>query len=154
MFQGFTYTLSIINCYGPYLHRDVFWNKDARGGLLALPNLILVGDLNLTLNTSEVWGSKAHLDLLGPFFTHLFADFNLVDVAPPCAGPSWRNGRSREDGIRKRLDHFFLSLNLIDLLPRHRVWYLLSMIFDHYPVLLEWKEDPTSSYLPFKFNHS
>ena len=53
-FRGSHITLSIINCYGPYLHRDVFWNKDARGGLLALPNLILAGDLNLTLKSSKV----------------------------------------------------------------------------------------------------
>ena len=87
-FRGSHILLSIINCYGPYLHPDTFWNEAARGGLLSLPNLILAGDLNLTLNASEVWGCKALLDPLGPFFTQLFADFNLVDVAPPCVGPT------------------------------------------------------------------
>ena len=51
--------LSILNCYGPYLHCDFFWNVAAWGGLPSLPNLILVGNLNLTLNVSEIWGSKA-----------------------------------------------------------------------------------------------
>ena len=51
-FRGSHTSLSILNCYGPYLNRDVFWNSSAQGGLLSLPNLILAGDLNLTLNAS------------------------------------------------------------------------------------------------------
>ena len=87
-FMGSHIPLSIINCYGPYLHCDTFWNEAVRGGLFSLPNLILAGDLNLTLNASKIWGCKALLGPLGPFFTQLFIDFNLVDVAPPCAGPT------------------------------------------------------------------
>ena len=54
----------------------------ARGGFLTLPNMILAGDLNLTLNVSKIWGSKAQLDPLGPYFTKLFSDHQLVDVPP------------------------------------------------------------------------
>ena len=53
-FRGSSFSLSILNCYGPYLNRDTFWNAVASGGLLSLPNLILAGDLNLTLNASEI----------------------------------------------------------------------------------------------------
>ena len=60
----------------------------ADGGLLSLPNLVLAGDLNLTLNASEIWGPRAHLDPLGSFFTNLFSEHHLVDVAPSCAGPT------------------------------------------------------------------
>ena len=67
MIHGSTFPLSILNCYGPYHNREIFWNSVASGGLLSLPNLILVGDLNLTLNVSEIWGSKAQLNPLGPF---------------------------------------------------------------------------------------
>ena len=76
-------------------------------------NLILAGDLNLTLNGSEIWGSKAQPDPLGPYFTKLFSDHHLADVAPSCAGPTWRNGRMGDEGICKRLDIFFLSFNLL-----------------------------------------
>ena len=58
-FRGSSISLSILNCYGPYHHRDAFWNSMARSGLLSLPNLILVGDMNLPMNGSEIWGSKA-----------------------------------------------------------------------------------------------
>ena len=39
------------------------------GGILDLPNLILAGDLIFTLDDAEIWGKKAHLDPLVPFFT-------------------------------------------------------------------------------------
>ena len=52
--RGSSLELSILNCYGPYLNRDSFWIAVANGGLLSLPNLILVGDLNLTLNALEI----------------------------------------------------------------------------------------------------
>ena len=66
--RGSSFELSILNCYGPYLNRDTFWSAVASAGLLSLPNLILAGDLNLTLNASEIWGSRAQLDPLGSFF--------------------------------------------------------------------------------------
>ena len=46
-----------------------------------------MGDLNLTLNGSNIWGSKSIPDPIGPFFTKLFSDHQLADVAPTCAGP-------------------------------------------------------------------
>ena len=120
LIRGSSLELSILNCYGPYHNRDIFWNFVEIGGILSLPNLVLAGDLNLTLNASEIWGSRALLDPLGPFFFKLFSDHHLVDVAPSYAGPTWRNGRMGEDGISKRLDRFLLSYPLLSSLPRHR----------------------------------
>ena len=91
----------------------------ARGGLLTLPNLILAGDLNLTLNGYEIWGTKEIPDPLGPFFTKIFSDHQLADVAPTCAGPTRRNGRLGDEGICKRFDRFLLSFHLVSLLTRH-----------------------------------
>ena len=89
----------------------------AFSGLLSLPNLILAGDLNLTLNASEIWGTRAQLDPLGPFFSKLFSDHHLVDVAPSYAGPTWRNGRMGEEGISKRLDCFWFPISSLALFP-------------------------------------
>ena len=52
-FRGSPTIFSILNCYGPYQYRDTFWKKVVDDGLLILPNLILAGDLNFTLNHRE-----------------------------------------------------------------------------------------------------
>ena len=59
------------------------------GGLLLLPNLVLAGDLNVTIGASKIWGNKADLDPLAHYFSQLIVDNGLVDLAPPCAGPTW-----------------------------------------------------------------
>ena len=87
-FQGMTSPLAILNCYGPYRNREFFWNKLLIGGLLTTPNLILGGDLNLTLNASETWGTKAILNPLASHLRLLFHSVDLVDVAPPDVGPT------------------------------------------------------------------
>ena len=91
------------------------------GGLLNIPNLILAGDLNLTLNAAEIWGKKSSIDPLGPHFKHRFSFVDLVDIAPPYASPPWRNGRTGDEGISKMLDGFMLSSYLIRTLHGHRV---------------------------------
>ena len=144
MIRGSSFSLSILICYGPYLNREHFWNSVANGGLLSLPNLILAGDLNFTLNASKIWGTKALPDPLGPFFSKLISDHLLVDVAPSCVGPTWRNGRTGEEGISKILDHFLLSDHLVSLLNRYQVWAHRSGISDHFPILFEWMDHPIS----------
>ena len=84
-------------------------DKAYRGGILSLPNLVLGGDLNLTLHSSEIWGTKASMDPLSSLFLSLFESVGLVDVTPLVAGPTWRNGRVGNEGISKRLDHFLIS---------------------------------------------
>ena len=66
--RGSSMNLSLLNSYGPYSNRESFWNLAAQGGFLSQPNLVLSGDLNLTLSSNEFWGRKARPDPLAPFF--------------------------------------------------------------------------------------
>ena len=61
-FRGMTSQLEILNCYGPYRDRDLFWDKFLWVGLLNSPNIILGGDLNLTMKYFETWGKRAVID--------------------------------------------------------------------------------------------
>ena len=78
----------------------------------------------------------------------------MVDLSMNNHSPTWRIGRARDAGINKRLDWFLLSLNLTDVLPSYRVWSVPFVISDHYLVILEWMDEPVTSYPPLKFNHS
>ena len=138
--------VDILNVYGPYRNRE--------RGLLNSPNLILGGDLNLTLRASETWGTKAAIDPLSSHFNLFFESLGLVDIATPTVGPTWRNGRVGSDGISKKIDRFLIASSLIPLLQYHRVWTQTLDISDHYPICLEWNKKIGSYDYPFKFNRS
>ena len=86
--RGMSAPISILNVYGPYRDREPFWEKALHGGLLRILNLILGGDLNLTLYSSEIWGKKASIDPLSHHFISLFESVGLVDMAPQYVGPT------------------------------------------------------------------
>jgi hypothetical protein len=49
--------ITLLNVYGPCVDRKLFWEKVAGRGLLDHRNLILVGDLNFTIDVGEMWGN-------------------------------------------------------------------------------------------------
>ena len=49
---------SFFNAYGPFQNRRQHWETLDTQGALYLPNLILEGDLNLTISVGEFWGKK------------------------------------------------------------------------------------------------
>ena len=101
-FKGMNVPLDILNCYGPYKHRDIFWENVCRGVLLNSPNLILGGNLNLTLKASDTWGKKVVIDPLSSHFKLSFDSLGLMDIASPSAGPTWRNvGWARKGSARE-----------------------------------------------------
>ena len=77
-------------------------------------NVILGGDLNLTLTMGEVWGENAKQDALSSLFLDFFEKMKLVDVAPLKTEPTWRNKRGGAQAISKRLDHFMVEETLLN----------------------------------------
>jgi hypothetical protein len=128
--------LKLINCYGPYADREVFWEGIKREGILNEDNLILGGDLNFTTSSREVWGEHARVDPLQLYFSQLIQVGGLVDVEPLKFLPTWRNGRKGHDYIAKRLDRFLVSEKLVSSGIRYRSWVCNVKISDHMPVIL------------------
>ena len=71
-FWGFKKDMHLINVYAPYKDRRKFWDRIHDSGLLSLDNLVLAGDLTLTLHSFETWGSIHSSDPLEEYFVELF----------------------------------------------------------------------------------
>ena len=71
-----------------------FWEAVVNEGIFRNPNLIIPGDLNFTLLATDIWGQSALPDPLCSYFVQLLTCMKMVDVAPTCIGPTWKNGRS------------------------------------------------------------
>ena len=68
LFQELYAEFRLLNVYGPYLNREVFWDKVFSFSLLMHDMVILGGDLNFSLGSVESWGPRASLDPLTDFF--------------------------------------------------------------------------------------
>lgn len=78
----------ILNLYGPYADRRTYWDSLIHQRVLREDNLILDGELNLTISPREVWGDLARQDLLTHYFVHLFEESKLVDIEPVPVAPT------------------------------------------------------------------
>ena len=58
----------MINVYGPYLNRPLFWDSLLQNPLVNGDSLVLGGDFNFSLGQNEVWGTHAHADSLIGYF--------------------------------------------------------------------------------------
>jgi len=50
--------LTLLNVYGPCSEQKSFWNLVADSGLLSFKNLIIVGNLSITISPDEVLGGN------------------------------------------------------------------------------------------------
>jgi len=66
-------------------------------------DVILGGDLNLTLNEREIWGEVARKDTLANFLCHFLEDNNVLDVEHGKLVTTWKNVRRGGEGILKSL---------------------------------------------------
>ena len=72
---------TILNLYGPFYDRREFLETVEESGELDAPDVIIGRDFNLTLTTNEIWGKNARGDSIGTFFSHLFEQKGLIDMA-------------------------------------------------------------------------
>jgi len=63
--------INLLNVYRPCVERKHFWERMESSGLLSLKNIIIAGDLNLTLSIGEIWGHATALRSM-EFFFHYF----------------------------------------------------------------------------------
>jgi len=70
----------LLNCYGKYFDKKLFWDLALQSGLLLEEDLIIGGDLNVTLETGECWGTHAKVDDLAPYLKKINQNLDLIDI--------------------------------------------------------------------------
>jgi len=146
--------VTILNVYGPYLNRAGFWDSLLKMEFFDDRELVLGGDLNLSLGRSEVWGPVAYPDPLANFFIQSFASKNLLDIVPSKVSPTWRNRRVGDQRVAKRLDRFLVSESLANTVEVVRQWVGSGGLSDHSPIFLDYRGRSRKPASPFKFNPS
>ena len=48
--------ICVVNIYGPYFEREIYWNNLFSMEFLNCSKLVLGGDLNFFVGFSEIWG--------------------------------------------------------------------------------------------------
>jgi endonuclease/exonuclease/phosphatase family metal-dependent hydrolase len=114
LMEGLGLEFRVVNIYEPHEHRPAFWDRLLKRSLLKSDTLIVGGDLNFSSGEAESWGPHALSDPNSEFFSHLLIQSDLIDIAPIKLLPTWRNTRSRESRVAKRLDRFFISKKLLE----------------------------------------
>jgi len=102
--------LRLNNIYGPCHSREVFWERLFNAYFMQADNMIIGGNLNFSLGISKSWGNRAQTDPLTTFFEIMMDSHDLLNIDSENIVPTWRNRRTGEDALARRLDHFLLKL--------------------------------------------
>jgi len=134
--SNFNLPLRVINVYGPFHNRKIFWERLLDSNFIQSKNLILGGDLNFSLGLAESWGNKAQTDPVTAFFEVLMDSYDLLNIDMEKLMPTWRNRRIGEDTLARRLDCFLIKAPLLTRLDRIHQWVGSGRHSDHFLVFL------------------
>lgn len=129
--------MTLLNCYGTYGKKKVFWDELMSKSIISSPKLIIRGTSTL-LWYLDILSPKENRDPLVAYFLHHLEYKIPMDVKVVKLISTWRNMREREDQIAKRLDRFLVTTPMIDKLNSVRKWVGCRGELDHNPIFLEW----------------
>ena len=117
-------------------------------------HIILGGDLKFSIDLAKSWGSRAIPNPKSAYFEQLIDEVDILDLVMPKKLPTWRNRRTREATLARRLDRFLIKANLGDKFDKAGQWVGVGGSSDHSPIYLEIQMGNHNPRTPFKFNSS
>jgi hypothetical protein len=147
--------VSLFNLYVPVLLEEKRSCWDTLKDYLLLndlENIIIGGDLNVTLAMIEKKGGSIVQDPAREWVEDIMSDWDLEDVKPTKGKYTWSNKRVGSGHIVARLDRFLVqsSFLLLGLTPSSSI--LPHSVSDHKPILLEILHDKNLRPIPFRFS--
>lgn len=148
-------TFCLFNIYSPVNVRE---KKDCwdsirhQADLTNLENIIIVGDLNLTLHPSEKRGGNVVRDPAREWVEDIVQNWDLLDIKPSSGKYSWSNKRVGPGHIAARIDRFIIQSSYLLLGLEPIMHILASSISDHKPIKLELLAHLDLGPIPFRFS--
>ena len=121
-------------------------------GVFFNPHLVVGGDLNFTLSLREVWGANPKVDPQRGFFLSFLKNARLVDLEPIKLAPTWRNFKTEDEEVEKRLYPFLVLEALLEMSMRLKSSVEIGVISHHRPISLQWQIGFDSPPTPLKFS--
>eukprot|EP00253_Pinus_taeda_P027391 PITA_27391 len=147
--------ICLINVYAPNNagEKKLCWDSIKNlADLENLENIIIAGDLNLTLLSSEKRGGSIVRDPTRESMEDLMQDWDLIDIKPAIGKYTWSNKRVGPGHIATRLDRFFVQSSFLLLGLEAKSHILHSSISDHKPINLELLTPKDLGPIPFRFS--
>eukprot|EP00253_Pinus_taeda_P006650 PITA_06650 len=120
--------------------------------LVTLENVIIAGDLNTTLHSSEKRGGSIVRDSATEWVEDLLQDWDLLDIKPVSGMFTWSNKRIGPSHIAARLDRFLVHSSFLLLGLDACVHILPCSTSDHKPIKLTLHAHVDLGHIPFKFS--
>ena len=109
----------------------------------SLSNIIMVGDLNITMNAKEKSGGVYGRDPMLKLVENLILTWELIDFKQKIGRFTWTNNRTIAANISSRLDRFLVQSSL--LLDKKIISssILPKITSDHKPIMLQIEDEET-----------
>jgi len=120
--------------------------------LVHMENIIIAGDLNLTLHSSEKRGGSIVRDPAREWAKDILQEWDMLDIKPSSGKYSWSNKILGPGHITARLDRFFIQSSFLLLGLEPRMHILPNNISDHKPIKLELLAHLDLGPIPFRFS--
>eukprot|EP00253_Pinus_taeda_P011603 PITA_11603 len=117
-----------------------------------LENIIIAGDLNVSLAAEEKKGGSLVRDLAREWVEDLILDWDLEDIKPTSGKFTWSNKRLGPGHIAAHLDRFLVQSSFLSCCLMATSKILSYYTSDHKPILLELSLDGNLGPIPFRFN--
>ena len=147
--------VSMFNLYASIspTEKKICWDSLQSFPLLHNPeNIIIAGDLNVTLAAEEKKGGSPVRDPAREWVEDIMIGWDMEDIKPSAGKYTWSNKRLGPRHIAARLDRFLVQTSFLTsgLMASSKI--LPNCIFDHKPISLELSMDGFLDPIPFRFS--
>lgn len=132
--------------------KDCWDSIRTQADLVNLENIIIAGDLNLTLLSADKRGGSVVRDPAREWAEDLIQDWDLLEIKPIFGKYTWTNKRIGPGHIAARLKRFLIQSSFLLLGLEARVHILPCSTSDHKPIKMELVSQLDLGPIPFKFS--